>query len=81
MIKQYSNKNFLNEEEFDKFVLFLKEANISTEELALFDSVSVRAIDYRLTKKRIKRKFSQEFAKSKKEALDKKFSDLTGEKK
>lgn len=74
--KTYTKKNLLTPEEFERFAEFIKAANISVQELADFDEIEKKAMYVRLKKKRIKKRFAQDFAKSKREALEEKFKNL-----
>lgn len=74
--KQYSTEKYLTEAELKSFEDFLQEANITYPELAEFEKVEPRTIYGRFARKRVERKFAQDFVKSKREALDEKFKNL-----
>lgn len=74
--KQYTIKKYLNEEEFESFKNFIEEANIDLQELADFDNVVKRTVQGRIQRKRVEKKFAQDFAKSKKDSLEKQFKKL-----
>lgn len=74
--KQYSTAKYLTAKKFEEFKNLIEELGVTEQELADFADLKKRSIQYWFARKRVTRRFAQDFVKSKKESIDEKFKDL-----